>query len=88
VRQSLLNINGLRRLEAIQNRTIMIISGAKDYTNFTVRCISWNKSLDTLTQNVYTKILQKSDCLHKLLPGRELEYVNKLWTLRAFTFLP
>jgi len=27
-----------------------------------------NTRLDILTRNLYTKILQQSDCLHKLLP--------------------
>jgi len=43
-----------------------------------------NTRLDTLTRNLYTKILQQSACLHKLLPQRELEYVKKLRTFKNF----
>jgi len=33
--------------------------------NLTVRCMQQvNTRLDTLTRNLYTKILQQSDCLH------------------------
>ena len=84
--QSSLTVDELRRLEAIQKRAIMIISGANDYEFY---CSLYdleqvNTRLDTLTRNFYAKILQPNDCLHKLLPRRELEHVQKLRTFKNF----
>jgi len=63
--QSSLTVDELRRLEAIQKRAFMFISGANDYTNFyylLYKLEQVNTRLDTLTRNLYTKILQQSDC--------------------------
>jgi len=59
-----LTVDELRRLHAIQKRAVMIVSGANDYEFY---CLLYkleqvNTRLDTLTRNIYTKILQKSDC--------------------------
>ena len=72
--------------QAIQKRAIMIISGANDCKFY---CSLYdleqvNTRLDTLTRNFYAKILQPNDCLHKLLPRRELEHVQKLRTFKNF----
>jgi len=62
------------------------MSGANDYK---IYCLLYkleqvNTRLDILTRNIYTKILQQSDWLHKLLPWRDLEYVQKLRTFKNF----
>ena len=64
----------------------MIISGANDYE---VYCSfnmleQVNTRLDNLTRNCYVKLLQPNDCLHKLLPRRELEHNQKLRTFKNF----
>ena len=68
--QSSLTVDELRRLDAIQKRATMIISDANDYEFY---CSLYeldqvNTQVDTSTKNLYTKILQPNDCLHKLLP--------------------
>jgi len=65
----------------------MIISGANDnefYCSLFKLEQQVNIRLDILTRNCYTRILQQSDCLHKLLPRRELEYVQKLRNFKNF----
>jgi len=32
------------------------------------------------------KIIQLNECLYKMLPQRELEYIQKLWLLRSLTY--
>jgi len=81
--QSSLTVDELRRLEKTSSYDNL---GANDYE---IYC-SLHKleqvyaRLDILIQNFYTKILQQSDCLHKLLPLRDLEYVQKLRTFKNF----
>jgi len=84
--QSSLTVDELRRLEAVQKRAVMIISCANDYEMY---CLLYkleeeNTRLDILTRKLYTKILQQSDCLHKLLPRRDLAYVQKHRTFKNF----
>jgi len=61
--QSSLTFDELRRLEAIQKRAVMIISGANDYELYCLlsKLEQVNTRLDILTRNSYTKILQQSD---------------------------
>jgi len=63
-----------------------MISGASDYEFYCLlfKLEQVNTRLDTSTQNLYTEKLQLSDCLHKLLPRRELKYVRKLRTYKNF----
>jgi len=84
--QSSLTVDELRRLAGLQKRAVMIISGADEYE---FDCLLYkleqvNTRLDILTRNFYTKILQQSDCLYKLLPRRDLDYVQKRRTFKNF----
>ena len=82
--QSSLTVDELRRLEAIQKRAIMIISGANNYEFY---CSLYELEqvqtrLDTLTRKFYAQILQPNDCIYRLLPRRELEHVQKRRTFK------
>ena len=68
--QSSLTVDEQRKLDAIQKRAIMIISGSNDYEfNCSLYDLELMQTrLDKLSRKFYSKILQPNDCLNKLLP--------------------
>jgi hypothetical protein len=86
--QSSLTVDEHRQLEAVQKRAVFIISGSNDYEFY---CSLYDLELiqtrlDNLSRKFYYKTLQPHDCLSKLIPRRETDYITKLRTVKPYDF--
>jgi hypothetical protein len=86
--QSSLTVNERRQLETVQKRAVFIISGSDDYEFY---CSLYDLELiqtrlDNLSRKFYYKTLQPHDCLNKLIPQRETEYIAKLRSAKLYDF--